>query len=507
MPELLHLEASDVLVVGAGLAGTVAAVAAAEAGATVTLASAGPVFSGSTFSSSTWGLGMVLPASPEDAGDLADTILAVGSGCADPALVRSFVSGMPEALSWLKGHGLKLKEPAHPEEREYIPCFDHKVRLWRGLGRQEFKSAFGTRLHDFGIKILEHMQLARLRKADDGSIEGAIFFDMSCRAFVEVPARATVLATGGTTGLFGRHIGASEDTGISHALAHDAGAKLMNLEFIQLMPGILASKGPAVFNEKTFRYLVLEGDEGASLPRELFELRSTHGPATARLGDDVVDLAIASAGAEGATAHYGGLPDPLPELDRTYFSWLEHAIGHELSGGFRLALFAHAANGGIRIDEEGWTGVPGLYAAGEATGGMHGADRLGGLSSMNCAVFGIRAGRAAAEAAHGVSLRQSADTAVPQAASPLAAKALPAIRLALDDACLAPRCERSLVAAQSSLSLIDQAICRTSLPSSDASAIYKTLEARSALATAQEMIGAMRRRKESTGSHIRSDSE
>ncbi|MGN0071659.1 MAG: FAD-binding protein [Atopobiaceae bacterium] len=506
MPELLHLEASDVLVVGSGLAGTIAAVAAAEAGATVTLAAAGPVFSGSTFASSTWGLGMVAPASPQDAGDLADTILSVGAGCADPSLVRSFVSGMPEALSWLEAHGVSLKVPEHPEEREYIPCFDHKVRLWRGLGRSEFKEAFGKLFQDLGIRILENARLARLKRADDGRIQGALFYDTSHASFIDVPSRTTILATGGTTGLFGRHLGTSEDTGIAHALAHEAGASLTNLEFIQLMPGILTEKDPVVFNEKTFRYLALEEGKGAQIPRELFELRSTHGPATARLGDDAIDLAIASAGAEGATAHYENLPNPLPELDRTYFSWLERTLGQKAEDSFRLALFAHASNGGILIDEEGWTGVPGLFAAGEATGGMHGADRLGGLSSMNCAVFGIRAGRAAAEAAQGVSVRQSA-VSMSDTSSPLAAKALPAIRLALDDACLAPRCERSLVAAQSSLSFIDQAIARTSLPASDPSAICQTLEARCALATAQEMIGAMRRRRESLGSHIRSDSD
>ncbi len=89
MPELLHLDATDVLVVGTGLAGISAAVSAAEAGAKITLASAGPVFSGSSFSSATWGLGMVAPESAADEEDLVQTILAVGSGAADPALVRS----------------------------------------------------------------------------------------------------------------------------------------------------------------------------------------------------------------------------------------------------------------------------------------------------------------------------------------------------------------------------------------------------------------------------------
>ena len=65
----------------------------------------------------------------------------------------------------------------------------------------------------------------------------------------------------------------------------------------------------------------------------------------------------------------------------------------------RVAMYAHAANGGIKIDKTAFTGVEGLYACGEATGGMHGADRIGGLSSANGIVFGRIAGASAAQAA------------------------------------------------------------------------------------------------------------
>jgi len=304
MPELLHLDATDVLVVGTGLAGISAAVSAAETGAKITLASAGPVFSGSSFSSATWGLGMVAPESAADEEDLVQTILAVGSGAADPALVRSFVSGIYPAMQWLEDHGVALRAPDHPEEREYIPCFDHKARLWRGLGRAEFRDAMAARLQDLDVHLIEHASLARLRKADDGSIQGAIFFDETSSSFIDVPASSTILATGGTAGLFGRHIGADEDTGISHALAKDAGAHLVNLEFIQLMPAILTEMGPVIFNEKTFRYLAFEDGAASSISRNLFELRSTHGPATTRLGDAAIDLAIAEAGEKGAPARY-----------------------------------------------------------------------------------------------------------------------------------------------------------------------------------------------------------
>lgn len=65
----------------------------------------------------------------------------------------------------------------------------------------------------------------------------------------------------------------------------------------------------------------------------------------------------------------------------------------------QVACFAHAINGGLRIDAHGSTNVTGLYAAGEVAGGPHGADRLGGNMLVTCQVFGARAGQTAAKSA------------------------------------------------------------------------------------------------------------
>ena len=85
-----------------------------------------------------------------------------------------------------------------------------------------------------------------------------------------------------------------------------------------------------------------------------------------------------------------------PEFINTYFDWLREAKGLTMDDPIHIGVFAHAANGGVRIDPEAFTGVPGLFACGEVTGGMHGADRIGGLSTANGLVFGGKAGRSAA---------------------------------------------------------------------------------------------------------------
>lgn len=94
--------------------------------------------------------------------------------------------------------------------------------------------------------------------------------------------------------------------------------------------------------------------------------------------------------------------DGSPEFVRTFSEWLERECGVSASAPARIAPYAHASNGGIAIDERGSCGVPGLFAAGECTGGMHGADRIGGLASANALVFGRRAGVAAAKFCEGV---------------------------------------------------------------------------------------------------------
>ena len=114
----------------------------------------------------------------------------------------------------------------------------------------------------------------------------------------------------------------------------------------------------------------------------LMELRSTHGPFTSRLADRAVDFEILRRqGEEGLLCRYSAdLAKDTPEFITTYFDWLRATHGVTMADSFRIALYAHAANGGIHINENGFTGVPGHYAAGEITGGMHGADRIGGLS-------------------------------------------------------------------------------------------------------------------------------
>ena len=171
------MESTDVLVIGSGIAGLCAAIEAARTGATVAVASAGKTMSGSSFFPGTWGLGLIGPVNEDDEQDLIDTIQAVGGGVADPELVQTFVHGIPQAIEWLEQDlGVELQRPQSVEsaqQKQFIPCFDHKTRMWRGLTRKPLEDALTTRIESLGIRLLPRHELIDLVEDTDGKIVGA----------------------------------------------------------------------------------------------------------------------------------------------------------------------------------------------------------------------------------------------------------------------------------------------------------------------------------------------
>ena len=394
----------DVLVVGSGIAGIMAALAAAGAGRSVILASSGPVFSGSSFYPGTWGLGLIGPENEADQEDLVQSILEVGCGMADETMVRAFVAGIGPAIESVKAMGVQLKAAADQNQKDFIPCFDRKHRSWNGLLFDSMRQVFSRKMEESGVEQLPGCELLQLIKTGE-RVSGAVICQKGELAAVQ--CGALVLATGGYGGLFRDRLTTDDVAGAGQWLALEAGAELVNLEFMQMMPGYLSPCRKTIFNEKTFRYTRLTGPDGRDIlenecdRQALLECRSTHGPFTSRLASKRVDLAMVKAAQaapeQGVTVTYGPqIRQDTPEFVRTYFDWLWEKKHLTMDDPVQIAPFAHAANGGVRIDANGFTGVPGLYACGEVTGGMHGADRIGGLSTANGLVFGKKAGESAA---------------------------------------------------------------------------------------------------------------
>ncbi len=109
----------------------------------------------------------------------------------------------------------------------------------------------------------------------------------------------------------------------------------------------------------------------------------------------------------GVTVRYkDSLKNNMPEFIEVYFKWLKENKYLTPDDEINIGIFFHAANGGISINKKAETKVDGLFAAGECTGGMHGADRIGGLSTANGLVFGKIAGESASRYASSKSLSE-----------------------------------------------------------------------------------------------------
>lgn len=508
------MESTDVLVIGSGIAGLCAAIEAARTGATVAVASAGKTMSGSSFFPGTWGLGLIGPVNEDDEQDLIDTIQTVGGGVADPTLVQTFVHGIPQAIQWLEQDlGVELQRPQSAEsaqQKQFIPCFDHKTRMWRGLTRKPLEDALTTRIESLGIRLLPRHELIDLVEDADGRITGTVLYDLTENRIVPFAAKATIIATGGTGGLFERSLTSADVLSSSQAIALAHGATLTNIEFMQMMPGFIEPKRNLVFNEKTWRYVHVDQpvDIADGKLNDLLEQRSGYGPFTSRLASRAIDLVIDQAGVEGLALHYDFPREDVPEFVQAFATWLQDEHGIAPTDEMRVAMYAHAANGGIKIDKTAQTGVEGLYACGEATGGMHGADRIGGLSSANGIVFGRIAGASAAQAAQKEpETALKADIALPQygIAATDAERLTHSLRHTMSTYCMINRTEVGLSKALQELENIQDDATALNKPHANDSEIAALARIQSQIQLAQKMVKAMRKRTESLGSHYRAN--
>ena len=508
------MESTDVLVIGSGIAGLCAGIEAARAGATVAIASAGKTMSGSSFFPGTWGLGLIGPVDEDDEQDLIDTIQTVGGGVADPELVQTFVHGIPQAIDWLEQDlGVELQRPQSAEsaqQKQFIPCFDHKTRMWRGLTRKPLQDALTTQIESLGIRLLPRHELIDLIEDTNGRITGTVLYDLTENRIAPFAAKATIIAAGGTGGLFERSLTSADVLSSSQAIALAHGATLTNIEFMQMMPGFIEPRRNLVFNEKTWRYVHVDQpvDIADDKLDDLLEQRSGYGPFTSRLTSRAIDLAIDQAGAEGLALHYDFPREDVPEFVQTFAIWLQDEHGIAPSDEMRVAMYAHAANGGIKIDKTAYTGVEGLYACGEATGGMHGADRIGGLSSANGIVFGRIAGASAALAAQKEPEEAlKADITLPQygIATTDAERLTHSLKHTMTTYCMINRTEAGLSEALQQLESLQDEATALNKPHANDSEIAALARLQSQIQLAQEMVKAMRKRTKSLGSHYRAN--
>ncbi|MEL7639781.1 MAG: FAD-binding protein [Solidesulfovibrio sp.] len=378
-PAIATLPPVDVLVLGAGLAGLRAAWAALSArpGATVAVAMPGPGPSGASFYNANGRLGIHAPDGAAEAEAFCREAAAVaGPGMLDEGLVAILAAEALARRRELEALGVAFERGPDGALRLFGSCFSPDSRRAAivtdlpGLGR-----AMGDRVTaSGGLWLPRRTAVGLVREPDGGAVRGALLEDASGRLFAQ-PAGAVVAAMGGPAPLFARHQGAAAGVGFGHGLLGAAGAVMANTAFLQWMWARLADRRFWPVWE------LLDGRArvAASLPEAVARLaagRASHCPLGHGLADAALDRWLLDTAA----------PDGTVVVDRH-------------GEATAVALFAHAANGGARIDGRGRTNVPGLWAVGECAAGMHGANRLGGAMVAACLVFGARAGETAAHEA------------------------------------------------------------------------------------------------------------
>lgn len=429
----------DIFVAGAGIAGIMAAITAAQQGKKVIIASSTHLFSGSSFYPGTWGLGLIGPENDQDVESLVQSILQVGCGMADEEMVRTFVEGITPAIEYVKKLGVKLKTAQDNTQKEFIPCFDHKKRGWNGILFDSAREVFQKTMEDLHVCQMPDTELLEIL-VRGGKVQGAVV--RTKQEILGISCSALVLATGGYGGLFEHRLTTDDVCGMGQYLALQQGCTLVNMEYMQMMPGYLSPCYKTIFNEKTFRFTELSDGDGQDLmariqpgdrKQKLLEQRSGYGPFTSRLESREVDFAILRGEQrckDGVTVTYRQeMKEHMPEFVKTYFDWLKEKKNLTPDDPVHIGMFAHAANGGIKIRPDASTGVTGLFACGEVTGGMHGADRIGGLSTANGLVFGRKAGDSAAAWVDACT-RENAETAEVEKGKAEATKTVNAARAA-----------------------------------------------------------------------------
>ena len=401
----------DILIIGGGGAGTVAALWAYESGIPKdNILIVTKLRHGDSNSMMAQG-GIQAADRPEDS-PVIHFLDAYGGGhfTNKPELVKALVMDAPFIIKWHEELGVMYDRDENGEFIEISGGGTSRFRLHaaKDYTGMEIMRVLREKARNIGIPVLEFTSVIELLMDDRGRVAGGIAVNMETQEYIVIRAKATILATGGSGRLHlqnfptTNHYGA---TGDGLVLAYRVGAKLRDLDAAQYHPtgavypealvGLLCTEklrgfGAVPVNKdgETFVHPLEPRDvESAAYIRECYERNKGVETPTGLRGIWLDTPMIEEIHGEGT-------------IDR-YFAAMKRQFGRfdiDISKQPILVFpTLHYQNGGVEIDEYAQTSVPGLFAAGEVTGGVHGKNRLMGNSLLDYNVFGRRAGIYAAK--------------------------------------------------------------------------------------------------------------
>lgn len=409
-PDLIDLDRLDydvdVLVVGGGGGGATAALIAHQNEARVLLTTKLRLGDSNTIMAEG---GIAAATRPNDSPKLhlLDT-LGGGRFQNKRDLVQTLVHDAPLIVQWLKELGAMFDVN---QDGDLVVSFAgghcrRRVHSCKDLSGMEFMRVIRDELYNKQVEVLEFSPVVELLLDSKGRCAGAVLMNLETREHLIVRAKAVILATGGIGRLHPNkfpttnHYGATAD---GLVVAYRAGARLLHMDAIQYHPTgaawpeqmlgqliteALRGNGAQLVNVNGDRFInELETRDvtSSAIIREVRERRNGIQTPTGMEGAWLDTPLIDIRGGEG-------------KLDRM-FAGIVHRFGEYGIDAHKEPILVfptqHYQNGGIEIDPDGKTDIPGLFAAGEVSGGVQGRNRLGGNSLVDIFVFGRRAGQAA----------------------------------------------------------------------------------------------------------------
>ena len=406
---------TDVLVIGGGITALRAAVTAADSNVDVILVDKGiPSKSGGGPVAFSVLAGII--EEPDSADVFFNDLMRSGQYMNNPRVARALANGVAEnKVLEMEKYGIIFDRLPNGQLRRY-QMGGHSYP--RDLGSFHPASIADLLLLETmrrDIRVFSEVMITKLLTYH-GTVTGAVGVNRKDSSLIGLRAKSIVLAGGGACQIFGAGALAAfttnllESTGDAAAVAWRAGAELVDLEFVQFMPcniiyperlrGVIvgepAAHGSTLYNSKKEPFMEKYSTEGGRPPTK-----------------DLLAQAMMREVKEGRGTVHGGVWEDFTKIpDYSVFDHYAYPfdeLGIDLHKDWlEVAPAAHYFMGGVKINEDCSSSLPGLFAVGESAGGLHGANRMAGCSVATSIVLGLIAGQSAAERAHGVE-RQGID--------------------------------------------------------------------------------------------------
>ncbi|MFC1956746.1 FAD-binding protein [Chloroflexota bacterium] len=386
---------TEILVIGGGGAGLRAAIAGAQKGTRVLLVSQSPVGYGNNSAIAAGKMCVVIDPADSPQAYLKD-VLSAGCFINNQRLVEILADNSVHQVRDLEQLGVSFVRKNGDLEVGSVPGHSYSRCVSTDNKGLSYTRPLRAKAEALGVSFLEDLFITKLVRGDE--IKGAIGIDSKGVLFI-IEAKAVILATGGLGQLYSNTSNAVRVSGDGYALAYEIGAALQDMEMVQFNPTAMSEGAtkPIVLYDFGLAQLggIIRNCEGEDVLRR-YGLDDPAIMTRDRISRAMMTELVEGRGIDGALSL--DLSSAAGDFEKIEKLLPKRAHKYDL-GNIPVAPVAHFQMGGIRIDEANKTGIAGFFAVGEVTGGVHGANRLGGNSLAEIFVFGERAGIAAASEA------------------------------------------------------------------------------------------------------------